>query len=181
MYKEVVAEDLNELAEESIAVEPSIPADCKNNLLVDDAVESPVDMLINAEVMLPSVKNDGTSILFCVKNGSCIEEGECIGQYNENPLLNTQVYELEDSDGNVQEYSANIIAQNIYENCDHEGLRWNTVVEIVGHNQADNAVKKDNQWVYYKGRKHCRQRKTTVGWKLWCRLSDLMEHINGLT
>ena len=32
-------------------------------------------------------------------------------------------------------------------------------------------MRKDNQWVHYKGGTH-RQRKTTVGWKLWCLLSD---------
>ena len=78
-------------------------------------------------------------------------KGRLFGGYHENTLLNTQVYKLEDADGNVQKHSANIIAQNIYETCNHEGKRWNTVVEIVGHNQANNAVKKDNQWVYYKG------------------------------
>ena len=65
-----MAEVLKELAEESVTIEPSILADCKNNLLENDAVESPVNMLINAEVMLPSVKNDGTSVLFQVKNRS---------------------------------------------------------------------------------------------------------------
>ena len=151
LYKEALAADSKDLAGESLATEPPIPADCKNNSLEDNAVESPVDMLINAEVMLPSIKNDGTSVLFCVKNRSRNEKGECVGEFHENLLLNTQLYDVEDPDGNVQKYSANIIAQNIYENCDHEGLRWNTVVKIVGHNQADNAVRKDNQWVYYKG------------------------------
>lgn len=42
----------------------AIPASCSNPVLENDAVESPINMLINAEVMLPSVNNDGTSVLF---------------------------------------------------------------------------------------------------------------------
>lgn len=87
LYWEALAEESKKLAEELVAIEPAILADCKNQLLENDAVESPVDMLINAEVMLPSVKNDGTSVLFCVKNRSQNEKGESIGEYNENPLV----------------------------------------------------------------------------------------------
>jgi len=83
LYKEALAADSKDLAEESVSTEPPIPADCRNNFLEDNAVESPVDMLINAEVMLPSVKNDGTNVLFCVKNRSRNEKGECVGEYHE--------------------------------------------------------------------------------------------------
>ena len=88
LYLEAFTEELkeNELA---------IPANCLNPVLEHDAVESPVDMLINAEVMMLSVKNDGTSVLFQVKNQSLNEQGESIGEYHDNPLLNTQVYKLE--------------------------------------------------------------------------------------
>ena len=62
------------------------------------------------------------------------------GDFNDNPLLNTQVYNVEFPNGNVEQYAANIIAENIYKTCDDKGYRWLTVVDIVGHNQADNGV-----------------------------------------
>ena len=70
---------------------------------------------------------------------------ETSGEYNLNPLLNTQVYEVKDPYGNVIPYAANIIAENVYKTCDDDGYRWLTVTEIVGHNQADNAVQKEDQ------------------------------------
>ena len=123
-------------------------------------------------MILPSSRNDGTSDLCRVTNLSRNNKGESLGTFDQNPLLNTQIYDVEDPEGKVRKYSANVIAENIYDWCDNEGHCWNTAVDIVGHNQADNTVRKDDQFVYYKNRRAKRQRKTTVGWKLRCKLSD---------
>lgn len=130
-YRVVLPEESGDCPEEN-----TIPEDCLNPRLDNNEAESPVNMLINAEVMLISAKDDSTSVLCCVRNCSQNKQGEGIGDFNENPLLNTQVYDIEDVDGNVLKYSANIIAQNIYDTCDHGEIRWNTVNKIVGHNQS---------------------------------------------
>ena len=36
-------------------------------------------------------------------------DGMPIGEFNENPILNTRVYDVMFPDGNIQEYSANVI------------------------------------------------------------------------
>ena len=41
------------------------------------------------------------------------QDGCPVGQANAIPLLNTKVYEVEFQDGYIQEYLANIIAENI--------------------------------------------------------------------
>ena len=49
------------------------------------------------------------------------EKGRFIRNLNENPLLNTLIYDFEFPDGNIKKYGANIIAENILVNCDSEG------------------------------------------------------------
>ena len=47
--------------------------------------------------------------------------GSIIGSYNPNPFLNTLIYDVEFSDGNIKEYSANVIVENIYLQVDKNG------------------------------------------------------------
>ena len=39
-------------------------------------------------------------------------DGVPLGTYNSNPILNTRVYDVMFPDGSIQQYSANIIAEN---------------------------------------------------------------------
>ncbi len=67
--------------------------------------------MINAEVLLPS--GDSMAIAMVVR--CCVDdEGRLIGTFNDNPLLNTLLYECEFEDGTTRAYSANTIASNIF-------------------------------------------------------------------
>jgi hypothetical protein len=43
------------------------------------------------------------------------------GMEHHNPILDTHMYEIEFLDGQVAEYSVNVIAENMYTQCDAEG------------------------------------------------------------
>ena len=59
-----------------------MPPDCPNPSLKGEAVESPVDMYVNAKVIFPSSKNDGTNTLCRVTNLARNDQGESLGLYN---------------------------------------------------------------------------------------------------
>ena len=40
--------------------------------------------------------------------------GKLIGTSNDNPIINTAVYNVEDPDGNTDEYTEKVIAENLY-------------------------------------------------------------------
>ena len=61
------------------------------------------------------------------------DNGKTIGYWNDNPMLNTLVYECEFSDGTVKEYSANIIAENIFLGADADGHRDIMMTGIINH------------------------------------------------
>ena len=62
----------------------------------------------NAEVLLPHGKMNG---LATVVKQYVNNNGKTIGSWNENPMINTLLYECEFSDGTVKENAANIIAE----------------------------------------------------------------------
>ena len=99
------------------------------------------------------------------------ENGDIIGQPNEDPNLNTVMYEVEFPDGTRQPIAANTIAQEIYSQVDADGRRDVVVEEIIDYcRDLKYAVPKSNQYFYHNGQK-C-QRKTTSGWKILTRLKD---------
>lgn len=77
------------------------------------------DTLIDAKVMFPQGEDDTqmAKVIGC----SIDAKGQVIGQWNENKLLNTLVYDVEFPDGNVKKYEANVIAENVLNQCDIDG------------------------------------------------------------
>ena len=71
------------------------------------------------------------------------DDGNPIGIRNSNPILDTREYEVEMPDGSTAEYAANVIAENLYAQCDSEGRQYLFLSEIVDHEKSDKAISKD--------------------------------------
>ena len=70
------------------------------------AFEKPVtDYLLHAELTLPQGENISKAK---VKSRSKDLNGESVGTYDANPLLNSLLYDVEFEDGSIKQYSANI-------------------------------------------------------------------------
>ena len=50
---------------------------------------------------------------------------------DENPILNSVIYEVEFPDGQLKEYAANVIAENMLAQVDHEGYSTTLIQGIV--------------------------------------------------
>ena len=124
------------------------------------------DPLINAEVHLPQ----GEELKAATVTGRSLDpQGETVGTYHSNPMLNTMVYDVEFPDGQIKEYSANIIAENMYAQVDSSGNYMTMLDSIISHNKDSKAVEKQDKYIITKtGRKHLRR--TTDGYNfkvLW--------------
>jgi hypothetical protein len=86
-----------------------------------DFDEETYNRFASAEVLLP--KGDYEYIVKVIgrKRDS---EGNPIGRYHPNPLLDTTVHEVEFPDGVIHEYSANVIADALFTYVDQDGNRW---------------------------------------------------------
>ena len=126
------------------------------------------DTLINAEVLLPQ----GEKVQNAVVTGRHVDEsGNVGGTFNENPFLNSIIYDVEFPDGTVREYAANVIAQNILATVDINGYSQLHLDEILSHSTNDSAVNKRDAFITTKGGRK-RPRKSTIGWKILVQWKD---------
>jgi hypothetical protein len=63
-----------------------------------------------------------------------------IGQAHKNPMFDTREYECILDDGTIERYSANIIAENLYSQCDDEGHSFVLLAEIIDHKKDASAI-----------------------------------------
>ena len=91
---------------------------------IDDAYLDSLDNYINAKVVIPG--RDAVPVLATVRNRKRDAAGNPIGTSHSNPILDTRIYELEFPDGRVEEYSLNVIVENLVAQTDDDG--WDTGV-----------------------------------------------------
>ena len=126
------------------------------------------DTLINAEVLLPQGEDLQKARVMKRRINT---DGNEIGTYDSNPLLNSIIYEVKFPDGTVQDYGANVIAENLYSQLDEDGHRQQVLDCILEHSKDDTAVPKAEKYAVTKGGSK-RLRKTTIGWKMLVRWTD---------
>ena len=99
-------------------------ADCVNANGKPILVDSLTDILVSAEVLL---RHGEEQVMAKVLSKSVDDNGQVIGAHNENPLLNTPVYDVEFPDGDVKKYAANLISKNVPSQVDPNGYYTNTM------------------------------------------------------
>jgi hypothetical protein len=105
------------------------------------------------------------------------------GKASANPTLDKITYNVEFPDGCSEDYTANVIADNMYAQCDEEGNHFLMLRDIVGQKTDGHAVECAD--MYNNVVSNTQIRKTTKGWHLciewkdgtpsWERLTDLKE------
>jgi hypothetical protein len=66
-------------------------------------------------------------------------DGIVAGAQNDNPMLDTRVYNVMFPNGAKRQYSANVNAQSMYANVDEDGHQYQLMDEIIEH-------RKDGTW-----------------------------------
>ena len=93
------------------------------------------------------------------------ESNELIGTAHENPMLDTRIYEVDFGDGNYQDYTTNLIMENLYSQVDDDGNQYGILKGITDAKSDETAVTKSNGWITMPNQTR-RRRITTRGWKL---------------
>ena len=104
---------------------------------IDDVTPEYMDQYVGAEVTLPK---GNSSVTGRVRGRKRDADGNLSGKANPNPILDTRTYEVEFPDGEVNEYSANVIAENMWSQCDAEGNQYLLLDAIVDFRKDDHAV-----------------------------------------
>ena len=74
-------------------------------------------------------------------------DGNIIGTFDENPNLNTLIYDVKFPDGAFKQYAANVIAENVLMQVDSNGYNSCLLDTLVLHKRMGNAVSKGNAYV----------------------------------
>jgi len=106
------------------------------------------------------------------------------GVANNNSIFDARLYQVQFPAGHVEEFSANVIAQNIYSQLDSEGHCYLMLEAIVNYKKDENAIPMEERFVVANNSKF-HKRRTTQGWHLciqwvdgstsWEPLKDLKE------
>ena len=145
--------------EEPIIIPEEDPIDSTGRAIYEQPF---TDALLHAEVLLPQGEE--------VKSGKVIgrtvsDTGDSIGVFNENPLLNTIIYDVQFPNGDIREYAANVIAQNMFSQVDEQGRSHVLLDSILDYSMGDDAVPMSEKYVMTKSGQR-RYRMTTKGWQL---------------
>ena len=74
------------------------------------------------------------------------EDGLLVGTRHLNPILDRREYEIQLTDGLVESYTDNMIADNTYAQVEDEGNSYTLLEEIIDHRSNDKAVKKEDAY-----------------------------------
>jgi len=149
--------------------------------------QSLTDTLIGVEILLPRSGEKGaeSKALCKVLRRSVSNDGSTTGIYDENPALNTMIYDIQFPDEMIEQYGANIIAQNVLDQVEDESGHYSARLKsVLDHRRQGNAVSKAKKYIFSRnGQRKLRQ--STAGWmfqveytderKGWMRLKDLKE------
>jgi len=97
-------------------------------------------------------------------------DGLPVGVANNNPILDTRIFEVEFLDGHTAAMTANAIAENLFAQVDSEGHRLIMIDEIIDHRKSDKALTIDDVDTLKNGRRY--QRRSTKGWEMLVRWKD---------
>jgi hypothetical protein len=120
----------------------------------DDYTDEAFDVYIGAELLTTYL---GDFHYAKVTKWVYDQFGDPVGSRNDDPRLDTRMYEIVMDDGAIAEYTANMIAENLYAQIDEEGKRHLIFKDIVDHRQDSNAVLE---------RHDDKPTRTTKGWYL---------------
>jgi hypothetical protein len=115
---------------------------------IDTVTPEMQDGYIGAQVNLPY---GGTYRSGTVKRRKRNDDGELEGVADSNPIRDTRTYEVELEGGELVAYSANLIAENMYAQCDIDGNQYRLMDDLVDHRSNKSAVKFADRFVTIRG------------------------------
>jgi len=135
----------------------------------DDDVHENLDNYIHAELVL---EVGGEPLYGRVIKRAINQDGTKKGQAHRNPMFDTRAYLVEMADGSVNEYTANIIAENIYSQIDAEGRSYSLLKEISGYRKNPSVALTRANGYTISANGNRAPKKTTKGWEMQVEWKD---------
>ena len=124
------------------AIPDDPPVDSSGKLLNQ---QPSYDKLIQAEVKLP--QRGQLKRATVLGRSVDTETGKTTGTFDDNPYLNSVIYDVGFPDGEIKQYAANVIAENMYSQVDADGFQFNLLNSILDFKKDDTAVAREDMYV----------------------------------
>jgi hypothetical protein len=143
---------------------PTEPGDLEEPQIeeADSLAEEAFDKYVTARVFLPQGDQKAFGTVIKRKRGA---DGNLIGKTDNNPIKDTSVYQVQFDTGEVEEYTANIIAENIYSQVDDDGFTTYSVKDFTDY-RSDNTAVKSGRDAYITVKGVPKPKMTTKGWDI---------------
>jgi hypothetical protein len=99
------------------------------------------------------------------------KDGNPIGLANANPILDTREYTFTFEDGDETVLNANLIAEEIYAQCDPDRNQYVLLDSIIDHRRLNTVIRPSDQKVVRPDGWTCLKR-STIGWQVCCQWKD---------
>ncbi|MHA7927589.1 MAG: Ty1/Copia family ribonuclease HI, partial [Marinobacter sp.] len=156
------------LSESDPARQGMVPTDEEyGGMLVSDVTEADehpdLDQYIGAQLLLDTAGSEPLTarVVRRVHDPS----GTPVGRAHKNPMFDTRAYVVEFPDGTLDQYTANVIAENIYSQVDSEGRSYAIMDEITDHRSDNTAVQRSEGYMVSASGNRS-PKITTKGWEL---------------
>ena len=106
-----------------------------------------------------------------VKKRALDSEGTPIGKPNKHKLLDSREYEVEFTNGEIENFTANTIAENLLAQVDEEGHRQLLLDEVIDHRILKDAIP-ISKGTFKTAYGAVRKKRTTRGWEICVRWKD---------
>jgi hypothetical protein len=127
------------------------------------------DKYLNAEFV---INRGDEPICVSVNKRARTDGGNVIGQaHKKNPMFDTREYKCILDDGTIKRYSANIIAENLYSQCNDEGHSFVLLAEIIDHKKDASAISIADGFTTSRNGNRV-PKKMTRGWQLLYQWKD---------
>ena len=137
---------------------------------IDSRYLNELDNLIGAQVSLPS--KDGLPLLAIVKKRKLNHRGDPIGSYHSSPMLDSRIYELEFPDERIEEYSVNIILENMVDQVKSNDWDASLFDEVISARKDEGIALKGGEEAFTIVNGVKRPIITTKGWSIQVRWKD---------
>ncbi len=144
--------------EEDELAEPNAQA-----LKVDNIEADTYDEILHTQ---PILMKDGTMTRAKIIGRKRDGGGNPVGNFHPNPLLNTRVYLAKFNDGQIMEYSANTIAEAIYNQVTDDGTEEVIFKEIIDHKRDKTAISVEEAQQIMSMHNQTSPIFTTKGWQI---------------
>jgi hypothetical protein len=126
------------------------------------------DNYLNTEISVPQ---GGSLMKGRVTSWKRDKDSNPVGLANANPILDTCEYTFTFDDGDETELNANMIAEAMHKQCDHDGNQYVLLDSTIDHRRLDSAIRPSDQKVVRTDGHTC-LKCNTIGWQVCCQCKD---------